>query len=615
MKHETIQGLLDGLRPEPQLTVSEWSDKYRYLSPTASSEPGIWRTDRTPYLREILDKLSANDSTQRVVVMKGAQLGFTEAGNNWIGYVMDAAPGPMMAVMPTDATVKRNSKIRIAPMIEATPRLRDKVAAPKSRDGDNNTFQKSFPGGVLVMTGANSAVGLRSMPVRYLFLDEVDGYPEDLDGEGSPIDLARARTRTFARRKEYNVSTPVTDGASAIQREFDGTDKRFYQVPCPHCGTAQVLIWEQLRWEPGKPETATYECEGCGENIEERYKGLMLASGIWVASEPEKSSSRIAGYHINSLYSPYGWYSWADAVRDFEDIKGDTNKEKSFTNTVLGLPFAEDGEVPGWEILFNRREPYRIGKPPKDVVLITVGVDVQRDRLELEIVGWGKSRRSWSIDYRVLIGDTSDITVWDQLAKVVNESWEREDGLILPMARMAIDTGFNTSKGYDFCRRFDPSRVVPIKGSDSQAVTVSNPRPVDKDRNGKKSGNLGLYMVGVSLLKSELYGYLKLNKNENSEAPPGFCHFPQYDALYFKGLTAEKLQYRIVRGFRKYEWVKIFERNEPLDCRIYARAAATLVGIDRWTNAHYDAYEQQYGSKPVGTQETKQAERRKSNFW
>jgi phage terminase large subunit GpA-like protein len=610
---DLLKGFCDGLKPEPMLKVSEWADRHRFLSSTASSEPGLWRTARTPYLREILDKLSANDPAQKIIVMKGAQLGFTEAGCNWIGYVIDVAPGPMLAVMPTDETVKRNSKMRIAPMIEATPRLREKIAPVRSRDGDNSTSQKSFPGGVLAMTGANSAVGLRSMPVRYLFLDEVDAYPNDLDGEGSPVELAMARTRTFARRKIYIVSTPVTQGSSIVEREFAATDQRYFQVPCPHCGALQKLVWEQVRWQTGDPNSAYYECGHCFEPIQERFKPAMLEAGHWICDAPENEDGRTYGYHINSLYSPYGWYSWADAVRDWEDAQKDVNRLKAFTNTVLGLPWEETGEVPAWEMLYNRRENYQIGKPTKDVVLLTAGVDIQKDRIELEIVGWGKGKRSWSIDYRVLIGDTSDRDVWNQLARIVGESWEREDGALLPLSRMCIDSGYNTTHVYDFCRRFDPSRVVPTKGQDKQPVMVSTPRAVDRQRNGKPVGVLGLYNVGVSIIKSELYGWLKLHKGEGAAAPPGFCHFPEYGANYFKGLASERLQKKIIKGYPVWEWHKVYDRNEPLDCRVYARAAACLVGIDRWDDQHFDAFQSGYQKKQTDAPQTIQ--RRKSDFW
>ena len=604
-----IKGFFDGLRPEPRLTVSEWSDRYRVLAPTASSEPGDWRTSRTPYLREIMDKLSATDPTQEVVVMKGAQLGFTEAGNNWVGYIIDVAPAPTLMVMPTDDTVKRNSKIRIDPMVEATPRLRERIAPSRSRDSDNTARSKAFPGGVLIMTGANSAVGLRSMPVRYLFLDEVDGYPIDLEGEGSPIDLARARTRTFAKKKIFIVSTPTVEGKSVVETEFLMSDQRYYNVPCPHCGTMQVLKWSRLRWESGLWHTAKYQCEHCDELIEERYKTTMLESGKWIPSKPENENPNKVGYHINSLYSPFGWYSWAQAAEEWSKAQGDTNKLKTFINTVLGETWKEKGEAPPYMNLYNRREEYTMNKPSKEVCFITAGVDVQKDRLELEIVGWCKGKRTFSIDYRVLSGDTAKPEVWAELSKVVNESWQREDGLVLPLTMMAVDTGYNTTHAYDFCRRYDPTRVIPVKGNDRQQLVVAPPRSVDITRAGKKVGSVGVFQVGVSLLKSELYGWLKQEIAEDKTIPPGYCHFPEYDLHYFKGLTAEELQYKIDRrGFKVYEWVKKFERNEPLDCRVYARAAAAVVGIDRFTEEAFDAISgiQQENNAPA---------KRKSSYW
>lgn len=612
-QYELIKGFLDGLKPIERMTVDQWADKYRYLSSTSSSEPGLYRTSRTPYLREVMRKLSASDPVQEVVFMKGAQVGATEAGFNWLGYIIDVAPGPTLIVAPTDSMSKRNSKMRLDPMIEATPRLKERIKPSRSRDAGNTTLQKDFPGGTVVLTGANSAVGLRSMPVSKLFLDEVDGYPLDLDAEGSPLDLAKARTRTFARRKIFIVSTPTVSGRSVIEHEFGETDQRYFHVPCPHCGSLQDLVFDQLRWEPGNPETAKYECEHCDELIEERYKPLMFDAGEWVAAAPENESPRKVGYHINSLYSPFGWYGWSDAVRDWEAAQKDPDKLKVFTNTVLGLPWEEQGDAPEWELLFNRREDYHVNRVPKAVVVLTCGVDIQKDRIELEVVGWGKGKRSWSIDYRVLIGDTSDRKVWDDLARVVSEVWEREDGIVMPMTRMCVDSGYNTTQVYDFCRRFDPTRVVPTKGQDKQPIMISTPRAVDRMRNGKPAGALGLYNVGVNIIKSELYGWLKLHKGEDGSLPPGFCTFPQYGPTYFKGLTAERMQKKLLRGYQIFEWVKHYDRNEPLDCRVYARAAAAIVGIDRWDDQHYDAFQDQYGRRTPDKKSDQS--RRQSNFW
>jgi phage terminase large subunit GpA-like protein len=620
------KGFFDGLKPEPRLTVSQWADKYRYLAPTSSAEPGQYRTERAPYLKEIMDKLSASDPCQEVVFIKGAQVGATESGFNWLGYIIDVAPAPTLMVQPTDSMSKRNSKMRLDPMIEATPRLREKIKPSRSRDSGNTTLQKDFPGGTVVMTGANSAVGLRSMPVRFLMLDEVDGYPMDLDGEGSPIDLARARTRTFARRKIFIVSTPTTKGQSVVEAEFEETDQRRYHVPCPHCKHMQHLKWENLKWERGEPETAMYFCEECGSGIEERWKPWMLKEkafgGLaeWIPTNDKHANPLKVGFHINSLYSPLGWYSWAEAARDWEKAEGDVNKQKAFVNTVLGETWAEKGDAPPWENLYNRREQYKINVPPADVVFLTAGVDVQKDRLELEIVGWCRNKRSYSVDFRVLLGDTSASGVWDELAKVVSESWTREDGTILPLRLMAVDTGYNTTHVYNFCRRFDVTRVIPVKGSESQQMLIAPPRQVDVTQSGKKIGRVKVWHVGVGMAKSELYGFLRQEKNEEGAAPFGYCHFPQYDTHYFKGLTAEQLEMKVNnRGYRVYQWVKKYDRNEPLDCRVYARAAASVVGIDRhegneafWQTFQY----QKVVDRDIAAQSSKKPVRRnRGDFW
>lgn len=613
---ELIKGFLDGLRPERRITVSDWADKYRYLSSVAASEPGPWRTERTPYLRAIMDDLSAYSAVQKVVFMKGAQIGATEAGNNWLGYIVDAAPAPTLMVQPTDDMVKRNSKLRIDTMIEATPRLREKIAPARSRDSNNTLNSKGFPGGILIMAGANSPAGLRSMPARNLFLDEVDAYPHDLDGEGSPIDLAMARTRTFARKKIFIVSTPTIAGMSAIEAEYERTDQREYHVPCPECGTFQPIQFERLRYEGSSketfvPDSVRLECAHCGNMMEEREKPWLLTNGKWFATKPELASETATGYFLNSLYSPYGWYSWAQAIADFLDAQGDTPKMKTFVNTVLGLTWKGEGEAPAYKNLHNRRELYGINKPPTEVAFITAGVDVQKDRLELEIVGWCEGKRSYSIDYRVLVGDTAQKPVWDELAKVIDEKWTRVDGVPIPLRMMAVDSGYNSQEVYSFCRRFDATKVIPTKGSDSLNVPVSVPRAIDVAKSGRKIGKVKIWNVGVSVLKSELYGWLRLEKADGETVPDGYCHFPQYDERYFRGLTAEKLQFHVVKGFRKYEWVKEYPRNEPLDCRIYARAAATVVGMDRFTASDWEQLRLSYG----GAVEEKKVVKKKSNYW
>lgn len=535
----------------------------------------------------------------------------TEAGNNWLGYIMHISPAPTLMVMPTEAMVKKNSKTRIDPMIEASPILRERIAPARSRDSGNTMLQKEFPGGVLMLVGANSASGLRSMPVRFLFLDEVDAYPMDLDGEGSPLALAMARTRTFAKRKIFEISTPTISGLSIIESEFAATDQRHFHVPCPHCGVFQDLVWGQVRWEPGKPETAVYECRECNELIEERYKPKMLAHGEWKAHAPENIHWRTVGYHINSLYSPYGWYSWGDAVKDYEEAANDANKMKTFVNTVQGLTWKEDGESPQFMALYDKREHYEFNVPPMEVAFLTAGMDVQGDRLEVEIVGWGVGKRSWSVDYRVFDGDTAKPDVWKNVADLLNESWTTEDGRQLRLSLLCIDSGFNTSHVYNFCLNQDSSRVIPIKGQERLTTMASAPRPIVVSRSGSKIGSVKVWGVGVNMIKSELYGWLKMNKDEDGSKPNGYCTFPQYDQHHFKSLTAEKVHVvKDKKGFDRIEWVKEFQRNERLDCRVYARAAAYIIGIDRMSD---DQVEAMRGQAPVD--EPKPSSSGGSSFW
>ena len=345
---ELLRVWRDGRRPDPELTVSAWADSHRLLSPRGANEAGRWRTSRTPYLREIMDALSPMHPAQRVVVMKGAQIGATEAGNNWIGYVIHHAPGPMLAVQPTVELAKRFSQQRVDPLIEESSRLREKVAPARSRDAGNTVLSKEFPGGILVMTGANSAVGLRSMPVRYLFLDEVDAYPLSADAEGEPVALAEARTRTFSwRRKVFLASTPTVKGLSRIEREFEASDQRRFFLPCPLCGAEQWLKFERLRWEWGRPETVAYVCEACDGSFGEHHKTRMLAAGQWRPTAKSADPGTI-GFHISALYSPLGWYSWAQIARDWEAAQGNDEAKRSFRNTVLGETWFEPGEAPDW---------------------------------------------------------------------------------------------------------------------------------------------------------------------------------------------------------------------------------------------------------------------------
>lgn len=605
---DQVAGWIDGVarrggRPDPALTVSEWAEANRYLDGKSSAEPGRWRNDRTPYLRAIMDDLSPSSPIERVVFMKGTQLGGTEAGNNWIGYVVDRAPGPMMAVSPTVELAKRVSRQRIEPLIEASPVLRRLVAPARSRDSGNTVLLKEFPGGVLILTGANSAAGLRSMPVRYLFLDEVDAYPGDLDGEGDPVALATKRTDTFARRKILLVSTPTITGLSRIEDEFLRTDQRRYFVPCPECGEFQVLAWRQVRWTELKlpPERACYVCEHCGAVLEDHRKAEMLAGGEWRPTA--EGEARVRGYHLSSLYSPPGWFSWGKAAVEFQAAKRSPIRLKTWTNTVLAETFKEADEAPDWRRLYDRREDYPLGRVPRGGLVVTAGVDVQNDRVEVQLVAWGRRWQSWVVDYIVVTGNPSQPAVWVELTRILQRPLEHDAGGVAHVARLAIDTGgHHTGEVYGWCAAQDPARVMAVKGDDRAGVTLGLATYVEVTASGRKlRRGAQLWPVGVSTLKAQLYDWLRLDAPLDGEAPPdGFCRFPQLGEEYFKQLTAER---RVLRrsksGGVRREWELTRDRNEALDTRIYATAAALAIGVQRWSEEDWQAAEELAGERAV----------------
>ena len=590
------------LRPDPRLNVSEWADAHRFLSQTASGEPGSWRTERTPYLREIMDCLSPSSPVEKVVFMKGAQIGGTEAGNNWIGYVIHHAPGPMLAVQPTVEMAKRWSKQRVASLIDSTPVLRDRVKEARSRDSGNTVQSKEFPGGILVMTGANSAVGLRSMPVRYLFLDEVDAYDFDVDGEGDPVSLASQRTITFGNRKIFLVSTPTIQGLSRIELEYEQSDRRRWWVPCPECEGRQVLDEKRLRWEKDRPETAAYYCIHCEAAIPSHRKPWMNSRGEWRADSP--GDGKAAGFHLSGLNSP--WLTWQQIAERKIAAKDDAAM-KVYVNTIEARTWTESGEAPEWQRLYDRREDYRIGAVPAGGLFLTSGVDVQKDRIEVEIVAWGRERESWSVDYRVLPGDPVKPNVWAALDQLLAESFTHANGASLAILKLAIDTGYATQEVYDWVRRQAPDRVIAIKGVDRLSAAIGTPSHMDIMQSGKrKRRGLLVWPVGASFGKSELYGCLRKERPTDEQLaagerfPAGFCHFPKYGEEYFKQLTAERLvTVKDKRGFPHREWRKLRERNEALDCRVYARAAASAVGIDRFTDGVWQKFERSLGQMPV----------------
>ena len=596
-----FSGFFAGLKPDTRLTVSQWADKHRVLPMKSAKEAGRWRTARTPYLKEIMDALSPTSEVEKVVFMKGAQVGGTECGNNWLGYVIDHTPGPMMYVLPTLDLAKRTSKQRIAPMIEEMPVLQDKVKNARSRDSGNTQLVKEFPNGVLIICGANSGAGLRSMPARFLFMDEVDAYDDDVDGEGSPINLAIKRTATFSNNKKIlMVSTPNIAGASKIESAYEETDQRQYYVPCIQCDFMQPIVWQQIKFEDNDPQTASFQCCQCGHKHKEQDKPRLLDNGQWTVKNPQ-ASAKVRGYHLSSLYSPNGWYSWANAVEDFLEARDNPLLLKGWTNTVLGETWVEKGETVEHEFLYHRREHYR-SAVPFHVLVLTCGIDVQDDRIEFEVTGWGAGEESWSIDYVRLYGDLSRSEIWNALAEMLSKTYEREDGVLINIAQVCIDSGGHfTDEVYDFCRKRGSSWAIPIKGS-SQAGKPIATFPKTKNKKG-----VYLTLVGTDTAKELIY-----QRYQIVEPGVGYCHYPVKDCFdedYFKQATAEEKLKKFRNGIPYFQWDAKKKRNEALDCRVYSLTAIRIMQQHRGLNLELLAVQRQEQQNPTQTSQPSKANR------
>lgn len=559
--------LADAVRPRTVQTVSEWADQHRVLSRKGSSEAGRWKTDRTPYLRDIMDSLSPRLPVERVVLMFAAQLGKTEVGLNWIGSVMDHSPGPMLVVLPTLDVRGRWVKQRLDPMLTETPVLSALIDVKRRRDTTNTEEMKDFPGGLLVLGGANSAASLASMPIRYVLCDEVDRFPWDVGGEGDPLSLIDERTKTFSRRKVLLVSTPTIKGASRIELEYEASDQREYQVPCPDCGEYQVLRWKHDDGSYGLVYQAStgrvwYACRHCGSAIDEHHKTMMLEAGRWVAKYPGRP---VRGYRLSGLYSPLGLgFTWRELWGKWTKAHGDTTNLKTFVNTTLGEPWEEQGDDISNIDLEARKESFTLA----DQVgrLITAGVDVQQNRIECTVIAWDTTEEGWVLEHEILEGETASSGVWELLSEYLHE---------MSVQIACLDAGYNTSFVREFCatRRW----CVPTKG-----VPGMN-RPLIEDevkrkaraRLRRKRGH-GLEPVGVDDGKALLYARLKMPK-----VGPGYIHFsdhPSLDHEWFMQLGAEKLVTKIKGGHPFREWQKTRARNEALDTTLLALVAKRLAG-------------------------------------
>jgi len=500
----------------------------------------------------------ADARIETIVIMSSAQIGKSEVIGNIVGYFIDQDPAPIMVIQPTVDMAKTWSHDRLAPMVRDTPCLKSLIADNKSRASSNTLFHKSFPGGHITMAGANSPTGLASRPIRIVCCDEVSRYPQSAGTEGDPVNLIRKRTTTFHNRKIILTSTPTLKGACRIEQEFSISDRRHYHVPCPHCEHEQRLKWANVQWPEGKPGEAVMVCTECGGVIEDKHKPKMVRNGKWIAELP---GGKIAGFHLNELYSP--WRTFADVAEDFVEAKKNPETLKTWVNTSLGETWEEAGESLSEHLLSDRKENYAIDAIPPEVLLLTAGADIQKDRIEVSIVGWGLDQECWILDHVVLYGDPTQQKVWHELEEVLTKTYDGHR-----IAGAAIDSGYLTEYVYQFTKPRASRRVFAIKGQAGMGKPLTTkPKPVGRTRTP-------MYTVGVDTAKRTIYARLRLTSGES------YIHFGvDFDDEYFQQLTAEKMVTKYRRGFPVMEFIKTRDRNEALDCLAYAYAALDNLNV------------------------------------
>lgn len=612
------------MKPPEDLTVSQWADKNRRLTSESSAEVGKWRTSRTPYMFDILDSFT-DPLIEHIVVVAASQVGKSETINNMVGYCIDQDPGPILLIQPTIDDVKRYSEMRIAPMIRETRCLKRKVADPKSRDAANTKRQKSFPGGVLVMTGSNVAHDLSSMPIRYVFGDERDRWATSAGSEGDPWELAVARTRTFYNKKMVEVSTPTVKGASAIENSYNlGTMER-WKTECPHCGEYVEVKFDNIRFEYEAAEKGDkkifhitelfYVCPECGGISDEHTMKNQPAK--WVATVPEaRKHHKTRSFWLTAWVSP--WATWESIILQFLQAGTDSAKLQVVYNTQFGELWEERGDMASEDDVMARREVYE-AEVPDGVLLLTCGVDTQDDRLEYEVVGHRRFGETWGIKKGVILGRPDTEEVWERLDEVLSHKYKFKSGVSLQISLTFIDEGGHfTQEVRQHCLARQYDHVFAIKGANRPDIPYTAPPKKQKIVvNGKVIGQVWVYEIGVNAGKQKIVDNLRVQS-------PGanYCHFPlrdDYGKQFFKQLMSEHLAY-VPKLKHPWQWQKIpgHERNEAFDIRNYNLAACEILSPD------WDAIEQKLrtakpgeenASIPMKENKAKPRKRKKSEFY
>jgi len=590
-------------RPPERLPLSEWVERNFVLS-EYSAQTG--RIRLRGYQREPFDAFT-DPRVSEIVLKVGTQLLKTLFMQAALAYAIIEDPGPALMSQPKEDDARQFSQERLSTMIRDIDGLRVRVIETKSRSV-NSTLFKQFPGGTLSIVGAGAPGNAARRSIRYYFADEINKYQPT--PEGNFTTLADERTSTYRHRAKrvYACSPTTADGEISIR--FENSDQRLPFVACPSCDQWQTLKWAQVRVNLDLPaedqaDSALYICESCEAAWTDLERWSAAENVRWIAQRPFRGVAGFGG--LNHLYSPDK--TMAQMFRTFQAAsrsakQGDLEALRVFVNTNLAEDWHERGEAPEWKRLYDQREEYPLCRVPSRALFLTAGADVQKDRIEIQVVGWSRTKESWLVDYVILEGDTSRPEVWEKCSTALNQVYSHVGGFELPIIRFAIDSGYATQEVYAWAREQGPGRVAVVKGHDGGAAIVGTPSAVDVSYRGKKiSRGIRVWPVNSSALKAELYGRLQLDSPtqealaKGEKYPAGYCHFPQMSEEFFRQLTAEHLITRKTKGYRKTEWHKTRDRNEALDTRIYARAAASMFGMDRFGDLQWNSLEEQVADR------------------
>lgn len=590
--NRVVSKAMAGMLPPDDLTVTEWAERNRRLSAESAAEPGPWRTERTPYLREPMNAWT-DPKVRHIVMVAASQVGKSEFLNNCIGYVIDQDPGSILFIHPTTIDAKEYSKLRIAPMIRDCPTLRAKVSDPKSRDSGNTILQKTYPGGILTMCGSTEAHALASKPIRYVLGDERDRWALSAGNEGDPWGLAMARQTTFYNAKSGEASTPTVKNASAIEASYaTGTMER-WKSRCPHCGEYHEIRWADIRFDYDekliagnktyKVRDIYYICPGCGCISTELE--MKNAPARWEADNPDAYDQGTRSFWLNAFVSK--WASWESIILKYLEAIGNSRKMQVVYNTCFGELWEDRGDLQDEDSLMARREEYH-AELPDGVLVLTAGVDTQDDRMEYEIIGHGHFGETWGIEKGLIMGRPDDDATWTKLDEMVfDRVLHFENGIGLKMSMAFVDEGGHFTQDVRLrCRERIGKKVFCIKGMPGpDKPYTAPPKQMKIVVKGRTIGKCWQYQLGVDAGKQIIMDNLAVQT-------PGskYCHFPRrddYGSAYFAGLLSERLVYKQNKR-QPWQWEKIpgHERNEVLDCRNYAMAAfkalpADLDKIDR----------------------------------